>query len=525
MRKHYPVYIKDRTLKLNIRGDEEMSSCRQKSKSTNKLKGLIIYITLLFLFISGCDLFNEETKPHYILSVFLNEDAGGRVLLEPEKSKYVEGTEVSLTASPNEGWKFKKWSGEVDEKSSPTTLIVMDGDKEVTAYFEEKEEEAPTKYSLTLEVDPEGSGEVSGGGSYEAGSELNIEVQPEEGWEFLYWVDLNETVISEQENFFYTMPGKDMTLIAKLEEEVVFIHLSGIVEDTETKFPVSTAEVRVYGPNPQNDKGDLLGTTFSCNDGFWDLEFEKTNNYDFLVVQSGRDDYFIRSTIIDYENNDNVLKRIVADDLEGFKEFMWETTAGAMARLENEEFEGVWILKDNPEEEPPFGEGEFSEETIQYIKNLIIDPNEKVDQMLGVDNFDVNIGSIEDYIHNSRRVYVVPDETINGGAMRPWGHTRGPHGALISINPFLGSSSGDYFKFVILHEFGHIIYPSHPSNPESIMYVDGEWKTEYTSLDLKGARISYEETYNHQLEYPGGDSLRNVLGEEWGIEDISILRW
>jgi beta-lactamase superfamily II metal-dependent hydrolase len=51
--------------------------------------------------------------------------------------KYDSGTQVTITASPASGWKFDHWSGDASG-TSPTIVITMDSDKDVTAYFEEE---------------------------------------------------------------------------------------------------------------------------------------------------------------------------------------------------------------------------------------------------------------------------------------------------------------------------------------------------------------------------------------------------
>ncbi len=51
--------------------------------------------------------------------------------------QYRSGTHVTITASPASGWKFDYWSGDASN-TSPTVVITMDSDKDVTAYFEKK---------------------------------------------------------------------------------------------------------------------------------------------------------------------------------------------------------------------------------------------------------------------------------------------------------------------------------------------------------------------------------------------------
>ena len=48
---------------------------------------------------------------------------------------YGEGTVVSITATPDSGWQFDSWTGDVADPSSATTTLTMGSDKTVIANF------------------------------------------------------------------------------------------------------------------------------------------------------------------------------------------------------------------------------------------------------------------------------------------------------------------------------------------------------------------------------------------------------
>ena len=58
----------------------------------------------------------------------------GTVARYPEKTKYDYNDEVTLTATPAEGYKFVSWTG-VDTEEGATATVTMSDDKEVTATF------------------------------------------------------------------------------------------------------------------------------------------------------------------------------------------------------------------------------------------------------------------------------------------------------------------------------------------------------------------------------------------------------
>jgi hypothetical protein len=50
---------------------------------------------------------------------------------------YLDGTVVNITATPDSGWEFDSWSGDVADPDDATTTVTMDSDKTVTANFVE----------------------------------------------------------------------------------------------------------------------------------------------------------------------------------------------------------------------------------------------------------------------------------------------------------------------------------------------------------------------------------------------------
>ena len=67
------------------------------------------------------------------------EESSGSKICEPDTQttlQYKSGTEITLTAIPNEGWELSQWENDVSD-SSKTVIVAMDSDKVVGAQFED----------------------------------------------------------------------------------------------------------------------------------------------------------------------------------------------------------------------------------------------------------------------------------------------------------------------------------------------------------------------------------------------------
>jgi agmatine deiminase len=75
------------------------------------------------------------TPPQYTLTT--NTAGQGSINLDPPGGTYDSGTVVTLTATPDSGWQFDGWSGDLSGSTNPTT-ITMNSNKTVTATFIEE---------------------------------------------------------------------------------------------------------------------------------------------------------------------------------------------------------------------------------------------------------------------------------------------------------------------------------------------------------------------------------------------------
>lgn len=133
----------------------------------------------------------ESTGPGWLnnvaipLLLTLQKEGSGQVIVDPPGGIYEDGTVVTLSALPDSGWRFVRWTGDVESTTNPLSLL-MEDNRTVRAIFEE---DGPVEYTVNVYV-------FSGGGSvemdppgpvYQEGTEITMTAIPENGWEFIGW--------------------------------------------------------------------------------------------------------------------------------------------------------------------------------------------------------------------------------------------------------------------------------------------------------------------------------------------------
>ena len=126
-----------------------------------------------------------EAIPEYTLTIAVTPEGGGTTNPAVGMYAYEENTVVDISATPNEGFRFTGWTGDVADPNDPTTTVLVDGDKTVTAQFE-----AIPEYTLTMAVTPEGGGTTNpavGMHAYVENTVVDISATPAEGFHFTGW--------------------------------------------------------------------------------------------------------------------------------------------------------------------------------------------------------------------------------------------------------------------------------------------------------------------------------------------------
>ena len=206
----------------------------------------------------------EQQVKQYTLTVTSAE--GGTV--SSEGGTYDEGTEVTITATASEGYRFTGWEG--NDSTNESLTINLNSNQTYQALFE-----LIPIYTLTIASG--GGGTVSiEGGEYQEGTELEITATPEDGYRFVSWegVDLNDETILISVN-----SNKDITAIFEL---IIFhtINIPGLTGASYTLVD-STGEIISNGSNSfesEFENGTILEFTILTNEGYnfihWEINEE-----------------------------------------------------------------------------------------------------------------------------------------------------------------------------------------------------------------------------------------------------------
>jgi hypothetical protein len=146
----------------------------------------------------------------------ISSTSGGSVT-EPGEGTfpYDEGTTVNLVVETEEGYRFARWTGDVDtvaNVNAASTTITMQGDYTITANFATP----PIQYNLTIFSTSGGSVTEPGEGTfaYDEGMVVSLVAEAEEDYRFVNWTgDVNTAADVEAASTTITMQG-DYTITA-----------------------------------------------------------------------------------------------------------------------------------------------------------------------------------------------------------------------------------------------------------------------------------------------------------------------
>jgi hypothetical protein len=162
---------------------------------------------------------NFRLIPPGKVALTTSSNAGGSIVTPGEGAFiYNVGTVVDLVATPDTGYRFVNWTGDVATIASvnaPTTTITMNGDYSITASFEELAE-----YDLTTSSSAGGSVTVPGEGTftYYDGTVANLVAAADSGYYFVNWTGDVGTVANANAPTTTVTMSDDYSITASFEQ-------------------------------------------------------------------------------------------------------------------------------------------------------------------------------------------------------------------------------------------------------------------------------------------------------------------
>jgi len=118
----------------------------------------------------------DVTLSRKLYALDIDVTGEGTVTKNPDKLEYSHGEEVQLTASPDEGWSFANWTGDLSG-SDNLKIIVMDQNRSVTANF------TINTYTIVATAGPGGVIEPEGQIKVNHGDDKELIITPDTGYE------------------------------------------------------------------------------------------------------------------------------------------------------------------------------------------------------------------------------------------------------------------------------------------------------------------------------------------------------
>ncbi|MGM0370743.1 MAG: leucine-rich repeat domain-containing protein [Bacillota bacterium] len=291
--------------------------------SKNYSKVALVSVLILLLFLVGC---SEEQDDLAKSTIDVNAD-GGQVELEPDKSVYKIGEQVTLTASPND--QFTGWviNGETRSESQ-TTITIQDPVVKVQAGFEQDSsgddgtdspddgsddsgDEPQAEYSITANSNNSENGEVtitnrdtgeeiSNGSSVVEGTAVEVSASAkEDGYQLTEWELNGEKISDDSDTYIIDSLEEDVTITGYFDNKSeVSAEPSGKVSGITVKaYDLTGTELGVlYEDGSSSEitvdtgKEIILTTTGAVDDyGLYNWGINGTKKYEQQLTELGGD--------------------------------------------------------------------------------------------------------------------------------------------------------------------------------------------------------------------------------------------
>lgn len=196
-----------------------------KSKIFTLLTLLFCLPMITWAQIGGYDPDNPDDpgSPHLKHTLTLNASPDNSCYLDHPTSRVAEGSTFYLYASPRNGFRFVAWvlsSGDTLSLLQEYLFTMPDSDLSITALFVYDPTNPPDpsviqrSKQLTLSASPANGGYFNfRNGRVPINDIVTLYAYPNRDYEFVYW-SINDTVLSNSPEMDYTMPNRDVQIVA-----------------------------------------------------------------------------------------------------------------------------------------------------------------------------------------------------------------------------------------------------------------------------------------------------------------------
>jgi len=173
----------------------------------------------------------------------------GTVARSVEGPGYKPNTRITLTATPAQGWVFRKWWGDLDSTQNPIT-ITADSNKLIQAEFVN-----PSLENFPLTINVVGDGRVFPfGGSFARDSQVTLTPTPAQGWKFVQW---RGDIVSKENPMKITIDRNWCITGVFIEEDAPMPADETIGIDSQDSPTTSNNDEEISAKNSTEKSGDF----------------------------------------------------------------------------------------------------------------------------------------------------------------------------------------------------------------------------------------------------------------------------
>ena len=216
---------------------------------------------------------SEFTVDDANFTLTVNVNGSGSIIKDPDQEDYSYGSEVNLTAVPEDGWSFSHWEDDLSGSENPESIF-MNFNKTVTANF--------TQNQYILNISVVGNGIVNIDPDlpfYTHGSIVDLTANPNSTWVFDHW----EEDLTGNDNPASITMDSDKNITAVFTQPLYTLTI--YAEEEGTGF----VEVDPPGPYHHGDEVNLTAIPYDENSfSHWSGNLSGSENPESIVMDSDK---------------------------------------------------------------------------------------------------------------------------------------------------------------------------------------------------------------------------------------------